>query len=197
MINCYLYHIHLDGMRLDEGYIGISTSPKDRWSAHKRSSENEKLSRALLKYGPRIKFSILASHDSVDNALWEEFCLRPVRGMGWNIAVGGGLPPNSKGCNNPNFGKTTPKSVRLKQSKARLGRFTGKDHPRARLLNIYSFDDNLLIAEGVVASTWGPQNGYHQAHLTATATGKLVKHKGVYARYYNESDNTEETEVNC
>jgi hypothetical protein len=170
-------------MGLDEGYIGISQNPKERWAAHKRGKSNYPVQKAIQKYLSFLQYVILDSFDTLEEALWLEYTLRPFPRIGWNIAVGGGLPPDSSGENNPNFGKKTSEETRQKQSKARLGKFSGKDHPRAVLINIYDYYTNELIAGGVVARVWAIENGYHQAHITATARGKLKHHKGVYARY--------------
>lgn len=169
-------------MGLDEGYVGISKNPKERFTSHKRGQEDSLVHRAIVKYGGLIRFKILAAHDTLQEALWEEFCLRPVKKIGWNLAVGGGLPPDSSGKNNPNYGKTTSPETKLKQSFARVGRFAGKNHPRAKLANVYNLLGDCL-AEEVVLRVWANNNGFHQAHLAATATGKLKQHKGVYARY--------------
>jgi predicted GIY-YIG superfamily endonuclease len=170
-------------MGLDEGYVGISQNPKERWASHKRGKSNYPVQKAITKYSTLLKYDIIACFDTLEEALWLEYTLRPLPRLGWNIAVGGGLPPDSAGENNPNFGKQASQETKEKQSKARLGRFCGSNHPRAVLVNIYNFATDKLIAEGVVARSWANENGYHQAHLTATARGKLKQHKGVYARY--------------
>jgi predicted GIY-YIG superfamily endonuclease len=175
----YVYHIHTKGMGLDQGYIGISVDPKSRWSTHRRSNESPVLANAIRKYGSDLIYSILSAHDTVEEALWQEFTLRPFKNIGWNLAKGGGIPPNTGGWNK---GIKTSKEVRTKQSKSRLGKYAGENHPRAKLANIYDSDGN-CISNGVVISVWAKENGYHQAHLAATATGKLKLHKGIYARY--------------
>jgi hypothetical protein len=175
----YVYHIHADGMGLDQGYVGISVEPNVRWSEHARRKENPILSRAIKKHGKDLKYRILSSHDTPEEALWEELTLRPLPRIGWNIARGGGMPPNMGGWNK---GLQTPPDVRQRQSAARLGKYSGDKHPRARLANVYK-ECGELLAEKVVIRVWAKDNGYHQAHLAATATGKLNLHKGLYARY--------------
>lgn len=179
----YVYHIKLPDMGLDQGYIGISQNPKERWASHKRGKSGYPVQNAINKYSDKVEYKIVDCFSTLKEALWLEYTLRPLPRLGWNVAVGGGLPPDSAGENNPNFGKQASEETKAKQSKARLGRFSGKDHPRAVLVNIYDFATDNLIAECVVARTWAIENGYHQAHLTATARGKLKQHKGVYARY--------------
>jgi hypothetical protein len=178
-MTAYVYHIHTDGMGIDQGYVGISIEPKARWGEHHRRNENPILSRAIKKYGDNLKHSILSVHDTVEDALWQEHTLRPFKNIGWNIAKGGGMPPSNGGWNK---GLKTSQETRLKQSQARAGKYAGSSHPRAKIANIYSSDGKCL-AEGVVIRVWANENGYHQAHLAATATGKLKLHKGLYARY--------------
>ena len=175
----FVYHIHTDGMGLDQGYVGVSVEPKARWAEHRRRKENPILSRAIKKYGGKVRYSILSVYDTLEDALWQEFTLRPFARMGWNIVRGGGLPPDMGGWNK---GLKTPDEVRKKQSLARQGKYAGDKHPRAKLANIYK-DGGELLAEKVVIRVWANNNGYHQAHLAATATGKLKLHKGLYARY--------------
>lgn len=174
----YVYHIHTEGMSLDQGYVGISLNPKGRWAEHKRRKENPHLTNAIEKYD--VKYTILSVHDTIEEALWQEFTLRPFDRVGWNIVKGGGIPPSMGGWNK---GQKTSEKTRLKQSSARKGRFGGTKHPNSKLANIYYVEDNSLVAESVVISVWARENGYHQAHLSATATGKLKQHKGLYARY--------------
>lgn len=179
----YVYHIKLPNMGLEEGYVGISQNPKERWANHGRGKEGYPVQKAIAKYKDKLEYKILGCFDLLEDALWLEYTLRPTPRLGWNVAVGGGLPPDSSGENNPNYGKSATEETRQKQSKARLGRFKGKDHPRAVLVDVFDYKTNQIIASGVVARTWANENGYHQAHLTATARGKLKQHKGVYARY--------------
>jgi len=181
-VTFYVYHIAKEGAGLDEGYIGISSEPKERWSRHKskNSDSNPILKRAIKKHNP--SFKIIASFDTLEEALWQELTLRPFDRIGWNLTKGGGIPPSVGGWNR---GKSTPKKVREKQSKARQGRFGGEKHPRAKLANIY-LESGECIAENVVVRLWARENGYHQAHLANTANNPGKLHKGIYARYVND-----------
>jgi len=176
----YLYHIAVDGAGLDQGYIGITKYPKSRWSRHKskNSDSNPILKRAIKKYKP--SFNIIAVFDTLEDALWQEFTLRPFDRMGWNLVKGGGLPPSMGGWNK---GKKTPEDVRKKQSEVRKGRFKGEKHPRSKLVTIYDYQTDEVLYKNVVISPWAKQNGYNPSHLTDTAKGKTKHHKGIYARY--------------
>lgn len=182
----YVYQISKSGMGLDEGYIGVSKEPLSRWTRHKakNSDSNPRLKRAILKYNP--EFKILASFDSLEEALWLEFTLRPQNRIGWNLAEGGGMPPHSSGETHPSFGVPVSKETREKQSKARTGRFGGHKHPMAKPVDIYCRDSNKCLAKNVVVGVWAKHNGYNPNHIRATARGELKSHKGVYARYTEE-----------
>lgn len=177
---CFVYHIHLEGMQLDQGYVGISINPLERWAAHSHRKENPILSASLKKHGQQIKHTILSAHDTVEEALWQEYTLRPFDKIGWNLVKGGGMPPAMGGWNK---GRETSQETRNKQSAARKGKYGGEKHPRSKLANIYSAETGEIVASRVVISVWAKDNGYHQAHLSTTATGKLKQHKGLYARY--------------
>lgn len=174
----YVYHIHTEGMGLDEGYIGISVNPQERWAEHKRRKENPHLSNAIKKH--KVTFDIISVHENVKEALWQEYTLRPFDRIGWNLVKGGGMPPAMGGWNK---GQLASVKTRQKQSAARKGKYGGEKHPRSKLANIYSVETGELVVSEVVISVWAKDNGCHQAHLSATAMGKLKQHKGLYARY--------------
>lgn len=92
----YLYHIcrAADVGNLKVGYIGISKDVKKRWKGH-RSKTNAHLQRALKAYDD-IVWNVI-SEGSKEEILRMEVWLRPDKDIGWNIAAGGGLPPNLKG----------------------------------------------------------------------------------------------------
>ena len=177
-MTCYVYHIHTEGMGLGEGYIGVSVNPKARWAEHKRRKENPYLRNAINKH--EVKFDIISVHDTVEDALWQEFTLRPFGRMGWNLVKGGGKPPEMGGWNK---GQSASQKTRQKQSEARKGKYGGDNHPRAKKADIYCAKTNSVVAKDVVISVWAKSNGFHQGHLSATARGKLEQHKGLYARY--------------
>jgi predicted GIY-YIG superfamily endonuclease len=179
----YVYHIHTPEMGLAEGYVGVSNNPKARWAKHKSgtSDSSPRLIRAIKKHNP--SFSILACFDTLEEALWQEYTLRPLERMGWNLSVGGGKPPTYSGEKHPCYGREVSEETRKKQSEARSGRFGGHKHPLSKPVNIYNAETHELVAENVVVKPWAKENGYHQAHLSATAAGTKRGHKGVYARY--------------
>lgn len=116
----YVYHIHFDGMGLDEGYIGVSVEPKKRWAAHRTSDQNPYLKRVINKYRSEVKYTILSVHDNPEEAYWCEFTLRPFDRIGWNILKGGSRPPvnDRRGEKAYNYGKKLSDETKRKISES-------------------------------------------------------------------------------
>ena len=120
---------------LNDGYIGCG--------CHKNSIRNTNtgsiLPKAIKKYGVKsfIMIPIIFFKNREDAYRMEEFFVDErwtQRKDNYNIAVGGcgGYRYDMSGKNNPNYGKTTPKSVREKISKSvieahKRGDFIGVD----------------------------------------------------------------------
>ena len=93
--NTAVYWGYRKGIHSDirtEGYVGVSRRPEIRYKEHRRSKKNPYLYRALMKH-PDIIFKIHCWATNKE-AYQLEFHLRPTRRIGWNIAPGGGSPPN-------------------------------------------------------------------------------------------------------
>lgn len=91
-----------------------------------------------MSHGDDIRFEIIEGGIvSKDRAEAIENEYRPSRGIGWNIAEGGGLPPSNRGKKrpllserfsgegNPFYGKRHTESTRVKLSESK----TGENHP--------------------------------------------------------------------
>lgn len=116
----YVYWIHHEYQTdpTEEGYIGVSYNPSERLKQHKARTENPLLAEALAS-DSNIVMNILFI-GSYECALLREKCFRPKKNIGWNIAAGGGSPPNQKGV---------PKSQQTKEKMSlnNVG-FKGKRH---------------------------------------------------------------------
>ncbi len=110
-----VYHIHVDPS-LSSGYIGITKNAKLRFAQHgwNRKNTNNHLRNALAKYGNTVKFSVLANELDYEAASLLEKMLRPTSNMGWNITMGGNIPPSPKG-------KERSEEYKLNISKAKTG----------------------------------------------------------------------------
>lgn len=93
-----IYHIGIDP-DLNTGYIGITKNPELRFSQHiwQRKDSNAHLRNAINKYGKDVFFRVLVCNLEKDAAELIEEMLRPNKNIGWNIAKGGGVPPNPSG----------------------------------------------------------------------------------------------------
>jgi group I intron endonuclease len=110
-----------------QGYVGVSINVERRLSEHQKSKQNPHLYSAIKKYGwdNLIKTPLLIST--------EEYCLeierklRPQECIGWNVIVGGGLPPiqygNKSRAGKSAWNKGLPWSDEMKKtfSDAHLG----------------------------------------------------------------------------
>lgn len=110
-----VYHIHVES-NLNSGYIGLTKNAKLRFSQHgwKNKKTNKHLRYALAKYGKDVKFSVLAKDLDMEAAILLEEMLRPKPNIGWNVAAGGGIPPNPKG-------KIRSDEYRANIAKAKMG----------------------------------------------------------------------------
>ena len=93
----YLYHIFKleDYGNLSEGYVGVTINPEERLDRHFTGLGSIRVFRALEKYG-ELGYSLITS-GSPEEILRLEKYLRPKPMIGWNLAEGGGMPPNHAG----------------------------------------------------------------------------------------------------
>lgn len=86
----WIHHInHFD--IFSQGYVGISNQPSERFNQHK-SNTNKHLSNAFDKYREDVVLDIILE-SSEEYCKYLEQILRPKENIGWNIAIGGGMPP--------------------------------------------------------------------------------------------------------
>lgn len=136
---CFVYWLHLP-VHSDfktQGYIGVSTNPKQRLWEHKNDAKkgthhNKYLERVINKY--ELIQSIIFT-GSVEDCYSYEEKLRPTNNIGWNSNKGGVCPPSQKGkkfsddhksnISKGKLGKKRPPvsdETREKLSKATVGR---------------------------------------------------------------------------
>jgi hypothetical protein len=85
-----------------DGYVGVSKNASKRWAyGHKWAHvngrhDNPRLSNAITKHGwgSLVKTVVVVAEEAYCYDL--EAKLRPVEGIGWNLAIGGCKPPVSK-----------------------------------------------------------------------------------------------------
>jgi hypothetical protein len=80
-----------------QGYIGVSKSAEKRFIQHYKRTQNRHLRFAIQKYGWEnlVKEQVLVAEEAY--CLEVEKKLRPAKSIGWNCAMGGGIPPSAVG----------------------------------------------------------------------------------------------------
>lgn len=204
----YVYHIKLEGMGLDEGYVGVTNRPTVRFEEHKKSRYNPYLRRALQKHKGFVVYTIIDVFDNRHDAHWLEYTLRPERNIGWNIAVGGLTPPRWAGRSHTEEtkkkmsdlakGRVISQEQREKiskklsgvklteEQKAKQRHNKGLAHHNAKVCNIYDHKTDKLIAERVTVSNWSKENGVQQSALSLTAKADRSKPSSRDNRYHTK-----------
>lgn len=138
----YWYHLKTHNNPFSDGYIGVTCNLKVRHRAHLAGYKggSRVLHQAFTKYGEdRILRSILRV-TSRENAYQLERKYRPTEEIGWNIAAGGGLPPDTTG-------RADPPSVRAKRAASVKAARAGKHYPSKYkgMTNRFTEDQKALI----------------------------------------------------
>lgn len=179
-MNCSVYWIrckdHTD--MFSQGYVGVSKNAGLRFSQHQRRHENPHLERAIAKYGwdNLVKTEILISDEAY--CLDIETKLRPTEKIGWNICVGGGMPPlmigNTSRIGKPswNKGKTYGDSTKKKIS----------DAVRLAMQNPERKEVSRQLLLGKPGMMFGKSHTTEsRAKMSAAKKGLPSKHKGILA----------------
>lgn len=98
----YVYWIHLESHTdfTTQGYIGISKQPAQRYKTHLKYKHafSKGVRAAIEQYGiNQIKHSLLFEFSTLIEARKKELELRPNINIGWNLAKGGGVTPDTTG----------------------------------------------------------------------------------------------------
>jgi len=144
----------------NEGYIGVSNNPKNRWLRHWKYNGNKHLKNAIKKYGwdNLIKEIILFGE--------KQYCfnieskIRPAKQIGWNIAEGGIKPPTTQ-PRGPNYvsplkgvSRSTPWLFGRKVSDKEKKLFSERRKVKVKYKNIiYDSLENLALYLGINYST--------------------------------------------
>ena len=92
----YVYWIHRSHhSNTNEGYIGVSKNPKQRFYMHKQGYGNIIVKRNCDLYED-VVLDVILSGDENDCYRYESE-LRPNKNIGWNFAEGGFKPPSPQG----------------------------------------------------------------------------------------------------
>lgn len=95
----YWYHLQEHTDPTTQGYIGVTVDLIVRDNNHRlhKLRRSSHLRNAIIKYGTSNVIRDVLHTASISDAYAIEETLRPAPGIGWNIAKGGGLPPDCTG----------------------------------------------------------------------------------------------------
>ena len=178
----------------NEGYVGITDDFNQRMSSHKSyalSNGEYPISKAIKKYGwENLDKQIILEGDK-EYCQMIEFKLRPKERIGWNLNIGGNIPPNQKG-------KKQSENHLQKRRKSLIGRisgFKGKNHSeqtkeKCRIVNLgitKSEESKRKNAEkhkkpiqinGIIYASWqdaSKETGIPTGSLSYLLAGKISK----------------------
>jgi len=175
-LDYYVYHIGIKGMSIEEGYIGITNNPNTRWQQHKRSDTH--VGRAIRKYGDDVSMAII-KQTTEQRALEIEEELRPRERMGWNLAIGGGMPPSQKGKPSHRRGKKMPASSVQKMSESSMGEL----NPRYNTGKPVIATIGGCILEFTSANRAAEFFGVQQSDIRNVCLGKRTHTDGIWFRF--------------
>ena len=100
----YLSHTNI----YEEGYVGITMNPDERWRQHQNNKNNPIVRNAIKKGG--VVMEIIRDNLTEEEAYLLEEEYRSKENIGWNIAKGGSKPPSQ-------LGKKFPGRIKSDESK--------------------------------------------------------------------------------
>lgn len=164
MKTCYVYWYHLAEHTdvFTQGYVGVTRSLTARHNAHLGGYRGGSsiLGNAFKKYGSDkiIKTILHTTHTDCAYAL--ENAYRPMKNIGWNIAIGGGLPPDTTG-------RVDSTEVRAKRSASVKKAKAGKSYPSKfkGISNRYTEEQKALIGS------------YHKGKIISEEHKKAITEK--------------------
>lgn len=150
-----------------QGYIGVTTNVPRRFKEHKSkgASSSQHLKNAIEKYKEDIIYDILFTELEEELALLIELELRSMPSIGWNIAMGGGLPPRMWG------------------NKYRVGYSLTEEHKRALLLantgRKMSQETALKVSKAQKERIRLPLTEEHKRKIAIGNTGKRMSQEAI------------------
>lgn len=168
----YVYWYHLkDHTDINtQGYVGVTVDLIHRDACHKRYGKSYGLilRNAFNKYGEDNIYKDIVFTGSYVEAYALELQLRPAKEIGWNIAVGGGTPPD---CSGRVHSEETKRKIAESNRITRKGRYypnhfkgkTGRYTDEQRK-HIGSFHKGKVITESAKLSMIPKLSGSNSTH---------------------------------
>lgn len=149
-----MYWVHLPGKGIESsGYVGITKRLVARWRNHRSKYSCCKIFKsAIKKYGDALEWDCIFTGSQEDALSLENF-YRPKPCIGWNLNVGGDVPGF--------YGRKHSEESKQKQRDASKA----CNNPRSKLMDVYRYEDNSLVASGVYLVEWARENDNFAAEL--------------------------------
>ena len=154
----------------NKSYVGYTENPSARWKGHRHNQGSTLVFQAIKKYGVnKFKFKVIAE-DNVDNEQKYIEKYDTIAPNGYNITIGGNLPPNHKGKTYKDiYGKNWKEQIeKRRQTQLEKGGYGPMAHTEATKKKISS-------------KLKGKGNGmYGKKHSVKTLKLISAKRKGVH-----------------
>lgn len=149
---------------MTQGYIGVSGNVDGRFASHKGmwSGTNAHLRHAIKKYGWGNLIKSVLFYANKEYCLNIERKLRPAEKIGWNLTIGGGMPPTLSGPQPHLRG-------RIAWNKGKIGVFSSETLVKMRQAKLGKSPAN----KGV------PITDEHRQKLSKALKGRVSPRKGV------------------
>lgn len=158
-----------------QGYVGVSKNPVKRWAAHAKRKDNLHLLNAVNLYGWNnlVKEIILVAEEQYCYEMEQK--LRGTKGIGWNVAEGGNIPPSNQGKIRPDH-TAFMKGLRQGDKHPMWG-VKGKNHPSYKGPILAT---NIITGQQIYIEDSSKQKmlGFHKGQVSLCVNGKRKSHKG-------------------
>lgn len=191
-MSSFLYWIHLKEHNdiFSQGYVGVTKNIVNRFWRHKTLSRTSPhVADAIQKHGwdSLVKEILVISNNKYCLLLEEK--IRPVKNIGWNIALGGGkLEPRQKGYKMPKAtcdkistarkGMKFTEQHKINLSKAKIG----KPGHTANNFKGFTKATNIVTGETILLDGKKAMEklGLHDSAVYRCLNGKQSSHKGYF-----------------
>ena len=172
----YIYKI--TNLINNKSYIGYTADPEARWKGHRHNQGSKLVFQAIKKYGvDNFKFKVITEDTLVNEQKYIDK-YNTIAPYGYNINVGGGLPPNHKGKTYEQiYGSNWKEQVRKRMK-------TKKQNKKFGGVKKHSAETKAKISEAVAGKNH-PQWGKTLSEKTKRLIGKANKGRLVGDKNHN------------
>jgi predicted GIY-YIG superfamily endonuclease len=178
MTQYVVYWIHKTDHKdmITEGYVGITNNFKRRMGNHLTHSKTKDgtFQRAIRKYGWYELIKEIIFVGSKEECALEEARLRPKERIGWNVCIGGFVPPSPTEAAR----KATSERCKGKPGTPHTDEFKQKLRER-NMKYVYTITHpNGFVETSNCLRDWCRDNGIRQNCMQRVSSGQRKHHKG-------------------